>query len=64
MTVNVSIFYQNTGFTSSKSDNSNTRHHFRMNSALPPLRAKLHLRKKSKYTVSKFKFNPVKSLLQ
>ena len=45
MTVNVSIFYQDSGFTPSKLYYSNTRLHFRMNSALPPIRAILHLRK-------------------
>ena len=49
MTVNVSMFYQSSGMTPSKVYYSNTRHHFRMNSALLPLRAILHLRKDSKY---------------
>ena len=44
MTVNVSIFYQNSGLTPSKHYYSNTRCHFRMNSALRPIRAILHLR--------------------
>ena len=45
MTVDVSIFYKNSGFTPSKLYYSNTRRHFRMNSALPPIKAILHLRK-------------------
>ena len=45
MTVNVSIFYQNSGLTPSKLYYSNTRCHFHMNSTLPPTRAILHLRK-------------------
>ena len=64
MTVNVSIFYQNSNLTLSKFYYSDTRHHFHMNPALPPIRAILHLRKKSTFIVSKFTFNPIKSLLQ
>ena len=46
MTVDVSIFYQNSDLTPSKLYYSNTRDHFHMNSILPPIRAMLHLRKK------------------
>ena len=49
MTFNLSIFYKNSGLTPTKLYYSNTRHHFRMNAALLPLRAILHLRKNSKY---------------
>ena len=45
MTVNVLIFYQNSGVTPSKAYYSNTRNHFCMNSALLLLRGILHLRK-------------------
>ena len=38
MTVNVLIFYQNSGVTPSKAYYSNTRNHFCMNSALLLLR--------------------------
>ena len=49
MTVNVSIFYQCSGVTPSKSYYSNTRHQFFMNSALLPLRPIFHLRKNSEW---------------
>ena len=48
MTVNASIFYQNSGVTPSKVCYHNIRHHFCMNSDLLPIRAILHLRKNAK----------------
>ena len=62
MTVSVSIFYQNSGFTPSKLYYSNRRCHFQMNSALPPKRLS-YIWQKSKCIISKLRFNAVKSLL-
>ena len=47
MTVNVSLFCQSSGVTSSKVSYSNTIHHFCMNTALLPLRTTLDLKKNS-----------------
>ena len=49
MTVNVSIFYQNWGVTSSNVSYSNARNHYCMTSVLLPLRPILRLRKNSEH---------------